>query len=64
MARKKAAAVKAPKYECENYGQLLYDMWRDPSVLQRHLDAGHSIDELNSQHDTLLLQPAPIKQKR
>jgi ankyrin repeat protein len=44
MARKKAAPVKGPPRPSDVNGQLLYDMWRDPGVLQRHLDAGHGIN--------------------
>jgi ankyrin repeat protein len=55
MARKKAAAAaKAPGRPADVYGQLLYDMWRDRSVLQRHLDAGHNIDTLSSRGSNLL----------
>jgi ankyrin repeat protein len=54
MARKKAAAVKAPPRPKDAYSQLLYDMWRDPGVLQGHLDAGHGIDTLNAEGETLL----------
>jgi hypothetical protein len=50
MARKKAGlAVKAakpkPNYQ---FGQLVYDMWRDSGALQWHLDAGHSINAQTS----------------
>jgi ankyrin repeat protein len=38
----------------DSYGQLVLDMWRDPSALQRHLDAGHSIDPPSSQGEPLL----------
>jgi uncharacterized protein len=62
MGRKKAAAAKAAKAarasasnrEPDEYLELLDDMWRDPSVLQRHLDAGHGIDTRNSEGCSLL----------
>jgi ankyrin repeat protein len=52
MARKKVAL--RPPRPSGSYGQLLYDMWRDPGALQRHLDAGHGIDTPNSEGETLL----------
>jgi ankyrin repeat protein len=55
MARKKAAAAyKIPSRRADVYGQLLFDMWRDSSVLQRHLDGGQSIEKHNSEGETLL----------
>jgi ankyrin repeat protein len=55
MARKKAAAVaKAPKPLYEDYGQLLYAIWHDPSALQRHLDAGVGINTPDPRGHTLL----------
>jgi ankyrin repeat protein len=55
MARKKAvAAVKGPPRLADGYGQLLFDIWRDPSALQRHLDAGHSINALDKNGHPLL----------
>jgi ankyrin repeat protein len=52
MARKKAA-VKAASRPQDAYGQLLFDMWRDDSVLQRQLNSGHSFDMRDSQGKTL-----------
>jgi uncharacterized protein len=63
MARKKAAAATvAARPIYREHGQVLYDMWRDPTALQRHLDAGHSIDELDSQSTLLCLACAPISE--
>jgi ankyrin repeat protein len=53
MARKKAA-VKMPRHRPKKYNQLLHDVWRDPSALQRHLDAGLGINTPDSERDTLL----------
>jgi ankyrin repeat protein len=53
MARKKAA-VKAHKPRYEGHYQLLYDVWRDPGALQRHLEAGHDINMPDSRGETLL----------
>jgi hypothetical protein len=52
MARKKAVAAK-PKPN-DLFGQLVYNMWRDSGALQRHLDAGHSINATDEFGDTVL----------
>jgi ankyrin repeat protein len=55
MARKKATPVaKAPKPLYEDYRQLLYAMWHDPSVLQQHLNAGVGINTPDPRSYTLL----------
>jgi hypothetical protein len=54
MARKKAAAKpQKPKYQ--GHGQVVYDLWRNPAALQRHLDEGHDINAPDSEGQTLLV---------
>eukprot|EP00953_Heterococcus_sp_UTEX-ZZ885_P022152 12284-Heterococcus_DN1.PRE.2 len=58
MARNKAAAALAKGANYYNvyadHGQLLYAMWRDPSVLQQHLDADFEINTPDPRGCTLL----------
>jgi hypothetical protein len=54
MVRKRAMSLSLYKKPEDEYGLLLYAMQRDPSALQRHLDAGHGINTLDSQGVNLL----------